>query len=321
MVTSAHEGMHRIFQERPEILTPVFGLLGVPLSAKATVDAVTTDVTEARPLERRVDTVLCVGPSDGEDFLLAIESQSGKDEGKASSWAYYVAYLQAKYRLPVLLLVVCQDRSTAKWATGPFDCGTRGWTAQRTFPLVAGPDNLPKITDIRTATKNPALAVLSALAHARSADCEAILRAITTALQEIRETDPETADYFFDFLEISLGNTPAGQKLREIMSFVSYFPGRGTVRETAYLEGRAEGKTEGKAEGKAEGRAEGEAKGILSVLEVRGIPVPDSVRERITTCTDLDRMDAWLERSRTVERAEDLFAEDTDLPGTSPEQA
>ncbi|MEV0177814.1 hypothetical protein AB0I54_00710 [Streptomyces sp. NPDC050625] len=305
MVTSAHEGMHRIFQERPEILTPVFGLLGIPLSAKATVDAVTTDVTEARPLERRVDTVLCVGPSDGEDFLLAIESQSGKDEGKASSWAYYVAYLQAKYRLPVLLLVVCQDRSTAKWAIGPFDCGTRDWTAQRTFPLVAGPDNLPKITDVRTAAKNPALAVLSVLAHARSTDCEAILRAITAALQEMRETDPETADYFYDFLEISLGNAPAGQKLREIMSFVSYFPGRGTVRETAYVEGKTEG----------------EAKGILSVLEVRGIPVSDSVRERITTCTDLDRMDAWLERSRTVERAEDLFAEDPDVPETNPEQA
>ncbi|WP_328438990.1 hypothetical protein OHA71_21330 [Streptomyces sp. NBC_00444] len=86
------------------------------------------------------------------------------------------------------------------------------------------------------------------------------------------------------------------------MSFVSYFPGRGTVRETAYREGKAEG----------------EAKGILSVLEVRGIPVSDSVRERITSCTDLDRMDAWLERSRTVGRAEDLFAEDSEVPGTGP---
>ncbi|MFE0513431.1 hypothetical protein [Streptomyces sp. NPDC058964] len=112
MVTSAHEGMHRIFQERPQILTPVFGLPGVPLSAKATVDAGTTDVTETRPLERRVDTVLRVEPSDG--------------------------------------------------------------------------------------------------------------------------TDPETADHFFDFLEISLGNTPVGQRLKEVMSFVSYFPGRGTVRETAF---------------------------------------------------------------------------------------
>ncbi|MFC8514224.1 hypothetical protein [Streptomyces sp. NPDC057257] len=297
MVTSAHEGLHRIFQERPEILTPVFGMLGVSLPTKVTVDAVTTDVTETRPLERRVDTVLRIGPSDGEDFLLAIESQSKKVAGKEASWAYYVAYLQAKYRLPVLLLVVCQDRSTAKWATGPFDCGARGWTAQRTYPMVAGPDNLPVITDVRTAAKNLALSVLSALAHARSADCEAILRAVTTALQETWETDPETAEYFFDFLEINLGDSPAGEKLKEIMSFVSYFPGRGTVRETAYLEGKAEGK------------AEGEAKGVLRVLEVRGLAVADDVRARITACTDLDRLNDWLDRAGIVQSAEELFTE------------
>jgi hypothetical protein len=214
----------------------------------------------------------------------------------------------------VLLLVVCQDRATAKWAAGPFDCGARGWTALRTYPLVAGPDNLPVITDARTVAKNLPLAVLSALAHARSRDGDVILEAISSALQELLETDPATAKYFFDFLEVTLGKTPAGEKWKAIMStFVSYFPGRGTVRETAYLEG--------KAEGEAEGEAKGEAKGILLVLEVRGIQVPDSVRERITTCTDLDRMDAWLERSRTVERAEDLFAEDPQVPGTGPEQA
>ncbi|WP_031477477.1 hypothetical protein [Streptomyces bicolor] len=310
MVTSAHEGMHRIFQERPDILAPVFGVLGVPLSEKATVDAVTTDVTETKPLERRVDTVLRIGPSDGEHFLLAVEAQSGKVAGKEWSWAYYIGYLQAKYKLPVLLLVVCQDRATAKWATGPFDCGTRGWTALRMYPLVAGPDNLPVITDARTVAKSLPLAALSALAHARSPECGAILEAIGSTLQELLETGPDTAKYFFDFLEVTLGKSPAGEKWKAIMStFVSYFPGRGTVRETAYLEGKAEGK------------AEGEAKGILSVLEVRGIPVPDSVRERITTCTDLDRMDAWLERSRTVERAEDLFAEDPEVPETSSEEA
>lgn len=312
MVTSAHEGLHRIFQERPEILSPVFGVLGVPFSEKATVDAVTTDVTETRPLERRVDTVLRIGPSDGEDFLLAIESQSAKVAGKARSWAYYVSYLQAKYELPVLLLVVCQDQATAKWAVGPFECGTRGWTALRVYPLVAGPDNLPVITDVRTVAKSLPLAVLSALAHARSSDGNAILEAIGTALQELRETDPDTAEYFFDFLEVTLGNTPAGKKWREIMSFVSYFPGRGTVRETAYLEGEAKGE--------ARGEARGEAKGILLVLEVRGIPVPADVRERITTCTDLDRVDTWLERSRTVACAEDLFAEDPDAVPSAPEQ-
>jgi len=25
-------------------------------------------------------------------------------------------------------LRICRDRATAKWAAGPFDCGTRGWT-------------------------------------------------------------------------------------------------------------------------------------------------------------------------------------------------
>jgi len=140
MVTSAHEGSHRIFQERPEILAPVFGVLGIPLSEKATVDAVVSDVTETKSLERRVDTVLRIGPSDGDDFLLAVEAQGRRDEKKASSWAYYVAHLQTKYELPVLLLVVCQDRTTAKWAVGPFDCGTAAgprsgrtpWSSDRT---------------------------------------------------------------------------------------------------------------------------------------------------------------------------------------------
>ncbi|MEU5292807.1 hypothetical protein [Streptomyces umbrinus] len=309
MVTSAHEGMHRIFQERPEILAPVFGVLDVPLPAKATVDAVTTDVTETRPLERRVDTVLRIGPSDGEDFLLAIEAQSKRVPGKEASWGYSIAYLQAKYGLPVLLLVVCQDRGTAKWAAGPFDCGARGWTAQRTYPLVAGPDNLPVITDVRTVAKNLALAALSALAHARSAECGAILEAIGSALQELQETDPETAGYFFEFLEINLGNTPAGEEWKGIMSFVSYFPGRGTVRETAYLEGRAEGQIEERVSM------------ILSVLEKRGIPVPEDTRERITSCADLDTLALWVDRSWTAAAVEDLFAEDPAVPGVSPEQA
>nr|WP_311736784.1 hypothetical protein [Streptomyces sp. TLI_185] len=153
------------------------------------------------------------------------------------------------------------------------------------------------ITDARTAAKNLALAALSALAHARSAECGAILDAIGSALQELQETDPETAGYFFDFLEINLGDTPAGEKWKDIMSFVSYFPGRGTVRETAYLEGKASM--------------------ILRVLEKHGIAVPEDTRERIISCTDLDTLTLWFDRSLTATAAEDLFAEDPEAPGQS----
>ncbi|MEU0740082.1 hypothetical protein [Streptomyces sp. NPDC006134] len=196
------------------------------------MDAIVTDVTETKPLERRLDTVLRIGPSDGDDFLLAIEAQSRKDGKKASSRAYYVACLQAN----------------------------------------------------------------SALAHAHSPHIDAILEALGRALHA---KDVEASRYFYEFLEISLGGTPAGDRWKEIMSsVVTYFPGRGTLIEKAYLEGEAKGE------------ARGEARGILRVLETRGIPVSDAVRERITSCTDLDRLDDWLGRALTVERAEELFDED-----------
>ena len=293
MVTSAHEGMHRIFQERPEILTPVFGVLGIALPEKAAVYAITSDVTETRPIARHIDTALRICPSDGEDFLLAVESQERRDDRKEASWPYYVAYLQSKYRLPVLLLVLCRDRATAKWAAGPFDCGTRGWTVQRTFPLVVGPDNLPMITDARTAARNPAMAAFSALTHANNRDCDAILDALDHALTGM---DADASDYIYQFLDVTLGETPAGDKWRSIMGFVNYFPGRGHLMERAYLEGEAKG----------------EVKGVLRVLEVRGLTVSDDIRERITTCTDLDRLNDWLDRAGTVERVEELFIEATD---------
>lgn len=78
---------------------------------------------------------------------------------------------------------------------------------------------------------------------------------------------------------------------------ITHFPGHRTLFEEKYLEGRAEGE------------AKGEAKGILRVLEVRGLGISDDVRQRITTCTDLDRLNDWLDRAGTVGRAEDLFAE------------
>ncbi|MFF8448692.1 hypothetical protein ACF06Q_13430 [Streptomyces leeuwenhoekii] len=46
------------------------------------------------------------------------------------------------------------------------------------------------------------------------------------------------------------------------------------------------------------------------MLETRSIPVPDALRERITSCTDLDRLDDRPGRAVTVGRAEELFGED-----------
>ncbi|MGW2226681.1 hypothetical protein [Streptomyces formicae] len=119
MVTSPHEASHRIFQEQPELLRPVFRILGVPLPERPSVEVITPDVTETRPLERRIDTLLCINEPDGDGFLLAIEAQRRRDPDKAASWGYYLSYLHSKYRIPALLLVVCQDKTTSDWAKGP----------------------------------------------------------------------------------------------------------------------------------------------------------------------------------------------------------
>ncbi|MBO3674148.1 hypothetical protein [Streptomyces sp. NEAU-YJ-81] len=300
MVSSRHEAAHRIFQERPELLAPVFRILDLSPPEKAAVEVLTPDATEIRPLERRVDSVLRVKPFDGDDFLLAIEAQGRCDPDKAVNWAYYMSYPAAKYKQPALLLVVCQDKATAEWATGPFRVGVDDWTALSVHPLVLGPGNVPVILDPDEAAQDLTLATFSALTHGSHQDAPAILKALARAMGT---ADPESVSYYSELLEIGLGSTtPAGITWRNEMSVGTYFPGRGTLIEETFLKG--------KAEGAAEGEARGRAQGVLRVLEKRGIPTLAETRDRITNCTDLDTLDRWLDRAFAVSTADELFTED-----------
>ncbi|MGW0660789.1 hypothetical protein [Streptodolium elevatio] len=154
MVTSNHEATHRIIQEHPEVLSAIFELLCLPLPADASFTVVTPDVTEMRPVERRIDTVLRIDPPERESFLLAVESQGKKDLDKPSCWAYYVGFLAAKSKLPVMLLVVSQNRATSRWARGPFGFGPEGCHTLTLHPTTAGPDNIPRITNPADASAN-----------------------------------------------------------------------------------------------------------------------------------------------------------------------
>ncbi|MFF3317245.1 hypothetical protein ACFYV5_17300 [Streptomyces sp. NPDC003035] len=276
------------------MLAPVFRILGVRLPPKASIEVLTPDTTELRPLERRVDSVLRVEPSDRDGFLLAIEAQGRRDPDKASSWTYYLAYLHAKYGVPALLLVVCQDRGTARWAAGPFTIGVDHWTSLTTRPLVLGPDNVPVITDPAEASRNLAMAAFSAMTHGRDQQAPAILEALAEALGS---ADPDSLSYYAELLEIGLGDTPARKTWRNLM-VGSFFPGRGTLVEETYLKGKADGEAEGKAES------------VLRLLAGRGVPVPEVMAQRISGCTDSDTLDRWFDRAITAVHAEELFADE-----------
>ncbi|MFF6982249.1 helix-turn-helix domain-containing protein [Streptomyces sp. NPDC008343] len=70
------------------------------------------------------------------------------------------------------------------------------------------------------------------------------------------------------------------------------------------------GRAEVQFEARAEGRVRAVAEDILRILAVRGVEVPDAVRERVGACVHLDVLRLWRDRSVTVENAEELFVEE-----------
>ncbi|MEH0575951.1 hypothetical protein [Streptomyces sp. B21-108] len=288
MVNSSHEAMHRIFQEYPGLFAGVSEVLGLPFIPPKRVTVLPTDLTEIQPVERRVDTLLRF--EGDETFLLAVEAQSAKDPNKPASWAYYLSFVYAKYKIPPLLLVVCQDRPTAEWAARPMVLGPEQWPSLTLRPLVIGPHNMPLITDPDDARADFPLAALSAITHAKDPDVGGILKTLSTALHDAPEAVVVT---IIEFIAQGLGGNRRAAELWRNLVAVDLSPYKSYIFE----------------EFRDEGRAQRGAEDIVLVLEARGLDIADEVRERVTGCDDPDLLRHWLTRAVTVGSAEEIFAD------------
>ncbi|SMF16142.1 hypothetical protein [Streptomyces sp. Amel2xC10] len=298
MVSSSHEALHRIFQKDPGLFARAARNLGVAFPPPVSATELSTDLTETQPLERRVDTLLRMDTEDG-SFLLAVESQGEPDPRKPASWAYYLSYVYAKYRVPPVLLVVCADRGTAEWAARQVDIGPRQWPALTLRPLVLGPDDVPVIDSPDEAARDIPLTVLSAALHRRDPYADAILNALAKALKDLSADDESTAGTYIELMEQGLGKTPAAEIWRHLMAVdLSFFQS-----ETAQKL-RAEGREEGREEGLVESRA----KDILILLAHRGVEVTEADRERIVGCDDLDVLGRWFTRAITATSTAEVLA-------------
>lgn len=151
--------------------------------------------------------------------------------------------------------------------------------------MVLGPDQVPVITDLNTARRHPELTVMSVMAHGDAPDPAPIFTALLTALDAV---DRDHADLYND-LVYSVLSAAARDRLEEFMTttghrYQSEFANR-------YF---------------SQGEAKGEAKALLTVLEARGIEVPEEFRQRIVDCTDVDQLDNWVRRAATITKIEDL---------------
>jgi hypothetical protein len=280
-----HEALIELFRHRPklavEILTGSLGV-AVPEWQQARLDS--GDLTAIAPTEYRADSVVTLVSGDQPVLAIITEIQLRPDPAKRYSWPVYLATLRARLRCPVVLLVLAPSLASATWCRRPIDLGHPGWALQ---PLVAGPEQVPVITDVERARESPELAVLSAVTHGDHPEHDKIFHALLGGLQTL---DDEHADLYADFVLASLP-TAIRHHLEELMSTGTYEYQSDFARR--YV---------------AEGKVEGKVSSLLEFLAARGIDVPESSRERITTCIDIAQLETWIRRAATIDTIQDLFA-------------
>jgi hypothetical protein len=166
MPSLLHEGIIALVRERPELAADrLRELLQVSLPAFTEARLAEATLNDLVP-PNTVRTPSCCSSMGKPVFGIIFEAQLHVDPDKAFTWPLYAVSARARFRCPFVLLVVTADADTARWAARPVELG--GDVAWRS--LVVGPEAIPIITDVDRAIREPHLAVLSAMAHARDDD-------------------------------------------------------------------------------------------------------------------------------------------------------
>ncbi|MGV9956247.1 hypothetical protein ACWDU0_30765 [Streptomyces cellulosae] len=313
MPNVSHDTLHGFLPGRPKALNRALDLLDLGIPPGVTTETLPTDASVApKMFTRQMDSVLRVVPPDGRDpFILLVEAQTGIETKKETSWPYYVAYLRDRYKLDVVLLVLCVDTATAAWAARPLHTGL-GRPTQATWPHVLGPANVPRVSRIEDASADLDFAAFCLWIHSNDPDIEGILTVMGEALAQ--DTDREERDDMAGLIEDGLGSEH--RKFWRNLMETLFTPRRGTIVGDARLAGQEEGREEGRVAGKAEQ--------LLRLMERRGFSLTGETRQRVTTCTDMPLLDLWFDRAIDATTLDEVFATplSTDrvpAPAQSPE--
>ncbi|WP_182874633.1 hypothetical protein [Microbispora sp. H10670] len=287
-----HEMPIALIHNRPETALELLHVAtGTPIPPFTAARVESVDSTQPVPVERRADSVVVVRDEAGAATLAVIvEVQRGHDRGKRFSWPVYVTTLRSRYKCDTALLVICPDRAVARWCRQAIGLGPGGVIT----PLAIEPGDIPLVTDPEAARTCPELAVMSVVAHPEEAEDGPALEALLAGLATL---DEDRATVYLNYVFNSLPMVTA-KRLEEMVTTIQDFEHLGEKYFSHWL-----------AKGRTEGHAEGEIDAILSVLETRGLEIPDDVRERIRRCQDLDQLRTWVRRAVTVTSAHELFAE------------
>lgn len=234
-----HEALVGLFRNRP-VLAPelIRDALREDVPAYDDARVTSADLTDIQPAEYRADLVIQL-VRDRPILGIIIEVQLAPDELKRFTWPAYVINLRARLRCPVSLLVVTADDAVVRWASKPIDIGG----GNRFVPWVLNPSCVPDIDDVELATKEPELAVLSAVAHGRDTDIARAVRIAHAAKAGSADLDAERSKLYGDLIFHSLS-----QSAREELQTMAFMQLDEEHKGIAwhYFTGRAEGETAGR---------------------------------------------------------------------------
>ena len=296
MPSRLHEVLIEMFRDRPALAADLLsGPLKMSLPEFQRARLSPGELTDVVPTEYRADAVVTLNAREEPVLAIVVEVQLRFDSRKRRSWPAYVGTLYARLGCRVVLLVLCPDQSVADRCATPIVFGEPGLVLT---PVVLGPAQVPVVTDLDLARRNPQLAILSVMAHADREHPDPLFHAYFTAFDVI---DSEHAALYHDLVVMVLSQA-ARIRLEEYMSTTAH-----RYQSEFALRYFNQGEAKGRAEGEAHGRAEGEARAVLAVLDARGVKVPPDAQQTIMACADLDQLDIWVRRAVTAETVDDLF--------------
>ncbi len=192
------------------------------------------------------------------------EIQLTRDDTKPAAWHHYVATMHRQSRNLVTLIVIAVTESMARWCARPLAYDHAGIN---TFePVVLGPQQIPRVTDLIQAEQLPALAVLSVAAHGQRADGAEVAIA---ALGACKALDNDRGTQYADFVFGWLGEA-AKYALEKLMAQHGYEYQSDFAKgyfSQGLAKGREEGLEEGIEQGIEQGLEQGRESGLLSGIE------------------------------------------------------
>jgi hypothetical protein len=229
----AHEILVELFREDGRLAAELLGRCAGIAIEHSRVEHRSIDLSQVVSTDYRADNVIVLHGRNGRAITgVIVEVQLRKDRDKLRAWPVYVAALRARLRCPAVLLVVTRKPAVARWARQTIELGHPGF---QLTPLVVGFADVPRITDLETASQLPQLAVLSVMAHPE-------LEIAAVAVEAISGL-PE--DLFRLYYDVILRALPAELRRRLEARMIKGYQYQSDFARKYYGQGLEEGREEG----------------------------------------------------------------------------